>query len=107
MTARSRPRVVAAALVEELRAGDDRLDQDAETMAAGGEPLPHRRDRGIVRRDQAAPEGVRQQLAAEVVDELGLAPLGEIAAQAVEAVSRTPVGECGAGLDRAAAEVAF
>jgi hypothetical protein len=75
-------------------------------MAAGGEPVTHRRDRRVVRRDQAAPEGVRQQLAGEVVDELGLATLGEIATQAVEAVSRAAVGERGAGLDGTAAQVA-
>ena len=46
------------------------LDQTAEAVAVGREPVAHRLDRRVVRRQQAASQGVGQQLAAEVVDEL-------------------------------------
>ena len=98
-------RVVLATPIEELRAGDDRLDQAAEAVAVGREPLAHGLDGRIVRGQQAAPQGVGQQLAAEVVDELVLALLGEVAAQAVEARPLAAVGEGRAGIDRPAAEV--
>src|SRR5439155_16221349 len=58
------------ALVPELGARDDRLDEGGEPAALGVQPRAHGADRRVVRRDQAPPEGVRQELAAEVLHEL-------------------------------------
>ena len=80
-------------LVPELRAGDDRLDQAAEAAAVGRQPRSHGVDRRVVRRDQAPPEGVGQQLAAEVVDELLAALRLEVGAEPLDARPLAAAGE--------------
>src|SRR4051794_15232587 len=80
------PRLVAFdALVPELGAHDDRIDQAAESAAVGGQRLAHGVDRLVVRWDEAPPERVGQELPAEVLDEL-LTPLRiEVGAEPLDA----------------------
>src|SRR4051812_33919257 len=59
---------------EELPAGHDGLDEVREPVGVA-EPGPHLIDGGVVRGDEGAPQGVAEQLAAEVVEELVL-PVG-------------------------------
>src|SRR5437868_4517730 len=72
---------LGAALVEELATGDDALDGRLEAVAAGREPAVHVLDQRLVGDQQAAPERVREQLAAEVVDEIGLAVIADVPAE--------------------------
>src|SRR5262249_10526797 len=64
--------IFPAAFVEEVRARDDRFDQDAEPMTGTLEAGAHFAQGDIIRQDQRATEGVSEQLAAEVIDELVL-----------------------------------
>src|SRR5581483_6203587 len=59
--------VALAALVEELRAGDNRIDQRAESVVALGQLEPQLGDEQVVRRQQRAAQAVRQELTAQVV----------------------------------------
>src|SRR5436190_899680 len=61
-------RVVAAALVAELRAGHDLFDQAAEGEAVRLEPPSHRVELLAVGEQQAAAQGVAEQLLPEVVE---------------------------------------
>ena len=97
------PRGRRDAPVQELRAGDDRLDQAAESVAVGREPLPLSSIVSSSDGMQAASQRVGQQLAAEVVDKFVLPLFVEISAQAVEPVSLAAAGKRRPGVDRAAA----
>src|SRR5262249_26331471 len=100
-------RVVPAALVEELGAGDDRLDQPLEPVAVGREPLAHRGERWLVGEPQRAAKREREELPAEVLNEVVSALLVQVATQAVERFAFGAVGEGGLGDHRPAAEVAL
>src|SRR5262245_5630752 len=100
-------RVLLAALVQELRSGNDRLDKGPETIAVGSEFFAEGRHGGLVRRNQASPQRIREELAAEIIDELVLALLVQVAAQPVHSRSLAAVGKCRLVFDRPPAEVFF
>src|SRR5438132_627649 len=76
--------IAVGPLVEELGARHDALDQHAEPMAAAVKPRPERLDRRVVAGQEAAAQRVGQELAAQVLDELPLAPFLEVGTQAVD-----------------------
>ena len=77
-----------AAFLQELPAGDDVLDQAAEPVAAGRQLLAHVREERLVRGQQAAAQGIGEQLAAQVVDEFILPACAHERAQPVEPGAR-------------------
>src|SRR4051794_36458198 len=89
----------------ELGTPDDRVDQGFETILVGGELAAHFLERRLVGEDQAAAERIREQLAAEIVDEVLLSMVADVGAEAVEAVTLAAAGELGLSVDCAAGEV--
>src|SRR3954469_16377159 len=85
--------------VQELWAGDDALDQGPGAVALARQAVAHGVDDAVVRGEQAAPEGVGQQLAAQVLDEFPPALLAEVRTQAVDPDPLDAPGECRAGVD--------
>src|SRR5687768_14742639 len=77
----------------ELRAGDDALHQLTEAVPARRHSAADLLDGGLVRQLQASPQGVAHQLAREVVQEVALAPLADVASQSLEALSLAAAGE--------------
>ncbi len=75
-------------------------------MSLGDESGAHRLDRRLIREDQASSQGVDQQFAADVVDEIVLPLVGDVAAQAGEAVSLAAIRKGRLGAYGAIAEVA-
>src|SRR5579872_6223042 len=84
--------VVLAALVQKLRAGDDHLDQAAELILIGRKLNPHPVERLSVRRQQPAPQRVREQLSAQVLDVIVLPFIAQVLAQALQPVPLLAVG---------------
>ena len=100
--------VVPPPLLEELGAGDDGLDQAVESMALGSEPVAHRLDRRLIRKDQASSQGINQQLAAECSRRSRPARCSAMYRRRPARPSPSlPSGNVALGLDRAIAEVAI
>src|SRR5579884_2672922 len=74
-------------LVQELRAGDNRLDQCIQPVIGVGDFFVDLADQLIGGRDGAAAQGVGQQLADKVLREILLAVLADVAAEAVESLA--------------------
>ena len=89
-----------APFVQKLRTRDDRFDQTAERVIVGRQPCPHLVERLLVRRQQAAPQGVGKQLPAQVIDEIVLPFVAQISRRPGEPVAVLAVGEGRGGFDR-------
>src|SRR5262249_5428685 len=98
-------RVVVPSFVQELRGRDDRLDQAAERVVVGRQSVPYLGERWLVRQQQAAPQGIRQQLATQVLDKIILSLVTQVRTQAFQAIALGSLGEGRKGLDRAPAQV--
>ena len=90
---------------QELSAGDDVLNEVAELVAAGREILAHLGEERLVRSQQTAAQGINQELAAQVIDELTLPSCAHERAQPLEPGPRAAVGERGAGFNRASRQI--
>src|SRR3954470_7174722 len=88
-----------------LRTSNDRVDQGLETIVVGGELAAEFFEGRLVGEDQAAAEGIGEQFAAEVVDEIVPAMLADEGAEALEALAFAAAGKLGPGVDRAAGEI--
>ena len=78
--------VISTAHFTELRAADDQLDGGADVVIAGFELGEHGSNQRLVGELHAASEGVADQLAAELTEEIIAAVLEQVTAQAVETI---------------------
>src|SRR3954447_12166073 len=67
-----------APFVQELGTGHDGFHQWTDTVAVSGGGVSHLQDGGLVRKHQRAAQRVREQLAADIVDELVLAVFADV-----------------------------
>src|SRR5687768_1918034 len=68
------------AFIQELPAGDNRINQAGKTVAITGQVLLHLLDERLIRKQQRPAQRIAQQLAAEVVDEILLAVTANVGA---------------------------
>src|SRR5438045_9142379 len=87
------------AAVEELRAEDDCLDQGTELIARGTHPRLHVRHDRIIGQLQRAAKGIRQQLAADVLEEVLLTLRLDVGLDAPEPGARDAARERGRRVD--------
>src|SRR4051794_28578346 len=91
--------------VAKLWTPHDRIDQGLKTMIVRGERAADVFQRGLVGKDQAATQCVREELAAEISDEIVLPVLADIGADAFKAVPFSSSRELGVCIDSPAGEV--
>src|SRR4051812_48108090 len=91
---------------EELPAGDDGVDQREEAVVGRGQARPHLVHGAVVRGDEGAPQGVAEELATEVIEELGLPVRVQVVAQPLDAGALGAAREAGPRVHRPSAQVA-
>src|SRR4029077_17412363 len=101
----SSPRGIPAPLVQELRAGDNRLDESLHPVAIGGKPGTHPLDHDLIRKHGASSKGVGEHFATEIVHEVLLTSPGKVGLQTFQAGAGAVVGEAHARLDGPTAKV--
>ena len=99
--------MITAPLAQELWAGHDALDQRMKTIVGRGQIRHDFLDGDLVGQDQRPAQGIGEQFAAEVFDELRAPVFPKILPQAVQARSLNAVGKLGGGVHRPLPPVFF
>src|SRR5580704_8823191 len=98
--------VIPSAAVQELGAQDNGLDQATELIVVGDQSGPHLLDGQIVRRHQAAAQGIDKQFPTQILEIIVLSFAPQVGAQTRQSLAVDAVGEGSGGVDRASAQVA-
>src|SRR5262249_25666178 len=98
-------RIVVPSLFQKLRCRDDRFHQTPERIPIRRQPDPNLVEGFLVRKQQAAPQSIREELATEVIDIIPLPLFAQILAQTLEPISVFSIGEGRTGLNGPSAEV--
>src|SRR6476469_7211023 len=98
-------RLFVATFVEELATRNNTFDDAVKSIPILSELAAHLLDRRFIGDREASAQGVREQFAAEIVGEIVLPALADVAPQAFETGSFAAAGERGGGIDRTPGEI--